>query len=51
MSSFGDVVSAEESLAIQAVVLDRAWHEPGLDEQLLGWLVENTCIPNQWLTD
>jgi len=51
MSSFADVVSAEESLAIQAYVLDRAWHEPGLDEQLLGWLVENTCIPNQWLTD
>jgi hypothetical protein len=44
-------VSVEESRAIQAYILDRAWHEPGIDEKLLDWFVANACIPNSWLTD
>jgi quinohemoprotein ethanol dehydrogenase len=51
MASFADVVSVEESRAIQAYILDRAWHEPGIDEKLLDWFVANACIPNSWLTD
>jgi hypothetical protein len=51
MPSFADAVSAEEAAAIQAYVLDRAWHEPGILERLLGLAVDYTCIPVSWMTD
>jgi hypothetical protein len=51
MPNFADVVSAEESLAIRAYVLDRAWHEPSLWERLLDTFVDNACLPASWLTD
>ncbi|MBW2362042.1 MAG: PQQ-dependent dehydrogenase, methanol/ethanol family [Deltaproteobacteria bacterium] len=51
MPSFADLVSAEDARAVQAYVLERAWHEPGVTERLLGWFVENACIPVSWMTD
>lgn len=51
MPSFADAVSAEDAKAIQAYVLDRAWHEPGLLEKMLGVAVDNICIPVSWATD
>jgi len=51
MPSFADAVSAEDAKAIQAYVLDRAWHEPGILEKMLGVLVDHTCIPVSWMTD
>jgi len=51
MPSFADAVSAEDAKAIQAYVLDRAWHEPGLLEKALGLFVDNACIPVSWMTD
>jgi mono/diheme cytochrome c family protein len=51
MPSFADVVSAEDARAVQAYVLERAWHEPGIPERLLGWFVDNACIPTSWMTD
>ena len=51
MPSFADVVSAEDARAIQAYVLDRAWHEPGILERMLGVVVDHACIPVSWMTD
>jgi cytochrome c553 len=51
MPSFADAVSAEDAKAIQAYVLDRAWHEPGILEKMLGVFVDNACIPVSWMTD
>jgi hypothetical protein len=51
MPSFADAGSAEDAKAIQAYVLDRAWHEPGLLEKMLGIAVDNLCIPVSWATD
>jgi quinohemoprotein ethanol dehydrogenase len=51
MPSFADSVSAEDAKAVQAYVLDRAWHEPGLMEKLLGFAVERACVPVSWMTD
>jgi quinohemoprotein ethanol dehydrogenase len=51
MPSFADAVSADDAKAIQAYVLDRAWHEPGILEKLLGLVVDNACIPVSWMTD
>ncbi len=51
MPSFADIVSTEDARAVQAYVLERAWHEPGAAERLLGWFVENACIPASWMTD
>jgi len=51
MPSFADAVSAEDSAAIQAYVLDRAWHEPGILQTLLETFVEHACIPASWMTD
>jgi quinohemoprotein ethanol dehydrogenase len=51
MPSFADAVSLEDAKAIQAYVLDRAWHEPGLLEKALGLFVDNACIPVSWMTD
>jgi quinohemoprotein ethanol dehydrogenase len=51
MPSFADAVSAEDAKAIQAYVLDRAWHEPGILEKMLGIIVDNACIPASWMTD
>jgi quinohemoprotein ethanol dehydrogenase len=50
MASFADAVSEEDSRAVQAYVLDRAWHEPGFLEKALNVLVENACIPVSWVT-
>jgi len=51
MPSFADVVSAEDARAVQAYVLDRAWHEPGVLEKMLGVFVDNACVPVSWMTD
>jgi len=51
MPSFAENLSLEDSRAIQAYALDRAWHEPGLLEKLLGVLVDNACVPVSWITD
>ena len=51
MPNFADVVSKEESAALRAYVLDRAWHEPGWLERLLDVAVDNACVPASWLTD
>jgi quinohemoprotein ethanol dehydrogenase len=51
MPSFADAVSADDAKAVQAYVLDRAWHEPGLLEKTLGILVDHACIPVSWMTD
>jgi mono/diheme cytochrome c family protein len=51
MPSFADALSAEDAKAIQAYVLDRAWHEPGILEKMLGIIVDNACIPASWMTD
>ena len=51
MPSFASTVSAEDSKAVQAYVLDRAWHQPGLLEGLLGFMAENACIPVSLITD
>jgi len=51
MPSFADVVSADDAKAIQAYVLERAWHEPGLLEKTLGVFVDHACIPVSWMTD
>jgi hypothetical protein len=51
MPSFADAVSAEDAIAVQAYVLDRAWHDPGILEKLLGVVVDNACIPVSWMTD
>ena len=51
MPSFADAVSAEDARAIQAYVLERAWHEPGILEKMLGVLVDHACVPVSWMTD
>ena len=51
MPSFADTLSAEDSRAIHAYALDRAWHEPGMLEKLLGVFVDNACVPVSWTTD
>ena len=51
MPSFADRLSADDARAIQAYVLERAWHEPGAVERALGWFAENACIPASWMTD
>jgi hypothetical protein len=51
MPSFADSVSAEDAMAVQAYVLDRAWHEPGLTGKLLDFAVERACLPVSWMTD
>jgi mono/diheme cytochrome c family protein len=51
MASFADAVSEEDSLAVHAYVLDRAWHEPGFLEKTLGVMVGHVCIPVSWVTE
>ena len=51
MASFASTVSADDAQAVQAYVLDRAWHEPDLVEKFLDFLAENACIPVSWITD
>jgi len=46
MASFADVLSPEESLAIQAYVIERATHEPTALERLVGWIADSPfCVP------
>ena len=51
MPSFADAVSEDDANAIQAYVLDRAWHEPGILERMLGIAVGRACLPVSWVTD
>jgi quinohemoprotein ethanol dehydrogenase len=51
MPSFADAVSEEDASAIRAYVLDRAWHEPGILEKMLGVAVGRVCLPVSWATD
>jgi quinohemoprotein ethanol dehydrogenase len=46
MASFADVLSPEESLAIQAYVIERATHEPSALERMVGWIGDSPfCVP------
>ena len=52
MASFADVIDAPTSRAIQAYVIDRAHHEPGALESLVGWFAESPlCVPTSWMLD
>jgi len=51
MASFADSLTEADSRAIQAYVIERAWHEPGLIEKLLELFVDNACVPVSWMTD
>lgn len=51
MPSFADRVSAEDAQAVRAYVLDRAWHEPGPLERMVGVFVDHACVPVSWATD
>jgi hypothetical protein len=46
MASFADVLSPEESLAIQAYVIERATHEPTALERMVRWIGDSPfCVP------
>jgi quinohemoprotein ethanol dehydrogenase len=51
MPSFAATLSEEDAQAIHAYVLDRAWHEPGLLEKVLGVFVDHACVPASWIAD
>ena len=51
MPSFASSVSEEDARAVQAYVLDRAWHEPGFATRFLDWAADNACIPVSWMTN
>ncbi|NRA97924.1 MAG: LLM class flavin-dependent oxidoreductase, partial [Planctomycetes bacterium] len=52
MASFADVIDAPTSRAIQAYVIDRAHHDPGALERLVGWFAESPlCLPTSWMVD
>ncbi len=50
-SSFADLLTPEEADAIHAYVVGRALHDPGLLEDLLGWVAARVCIPATWIAD
>jgi quinohemoprotein ethanol dehydrogenase len=45
MAAFSDVLSAADSRAIHAYVVDRALHEPGLLDRVHAWALKNACVP------
>jgi quinohemoprotein ethanol dehydrogenase len=46
MASFADVLSPEESLAIQVYVIERATHDPTALERLVRWFGDSPlCVP------
>jgi len=51
MPSFASSVSQEDARAVQAYVLDRAWHEPDLVERFLDLIAGHVCVPVSWGTD
>jgi len=51
MASFADRIGPEESRDIQAYVIARARHEPGLVERVLDWAGQYVCIPAIWMAD
>ncbi len=51
MASFAGSVSQEDARAVQAYILDRAWHEPDLTERFLDFVADRACIPVSWTTD
>jgi len=51
MPSFASSVSQADARAVEAYVLDRAWHEPDLLERFLDSIVGRACIPVSWATD
>lgn len=51
MPSFANSVSPEEARAVQAYVLDRAWHTSGIAERVVEWASKNACLPVSWATD
>jgi PQQ-dependent dehydrogenase (methanol/ethanol family) len=52
MASFADALGADDAQAIRAYVLDRAWHDPGFVERMLGLFLDaGGCIPASWITD
>jgi quinohemoprotein ethanol dehydrogenase len=51
MPSFASSVSVEDASAVQAYVLERAWHSAGVSERIVEWAAENICLPVSWLTN
>jgi mono/diheme cytochrome c family protein len=51
MPSFASSVSQADARAVEAYVLDRAWHEPDLLERFLDSIASRACIPVSWATD
>ena len=52
MASFADVLDPDGARAIQAYVIERATHEPGALERLVGWMAEGPlCVPPSWGAD
>ena len=51
MAGFVDRLSVQDSQAIQAYVVERTLHEPGIAEQLFDWAAEYACVPVSWMAD
>ena len=51
MASFADLLSVEDAEAIQAYIIERALHEPGMAQQIFEWVTARTCVPAAWLAD
>ena len=51
MASFADVLDAKQARAIQAYVIERALHEPGVLEKAATWFAQHACLPSSWLAD
>lgn len=51
MPSFASSVSEDDARAVQAYILERAWHEKDLIERLLDFAASHTCVPVSWVTD
>jgi len=51
MPSFASSVTEDDARAVQAYVLDRAWHEPGFAGRFVDWAARNACLPVSWMTN
>ncbi|MCP4004266.1 MAG: PQQ-dependent dehydrogenase, methanol/ethanol family [bacterium] len=51
MASFADLVSEEQAREIQAFVISRAHHEPGVIENLAEFFSTRVCMPVSLITD
>ncbi|MFT5443614.1 MAG: quinohemoprotein ethanol dehydrogenase [Myxococcota bacterium] len=52
MASFADLLTAEESQAIHAWVVERATHDPTVVDHMVRWLADSPfCVRSRWITD